>query len=71
MITSSNLSISSNQEVAQSEAKEFGRVIKDRNVQEIENFGNVLNEVNYRGKGKEVDAISSWLDSIFGKNHNS
>lgn len=71
MITSSNLSISSNQEEAQSEAEEFGRVIKDRNVQEIENFGNVLNEVNYHGKGKEIDSISSWLDSIFGKNCNS
>lgn len=70
IITSSNISISSNQDVAQEEAERVGRFLKERNIQEIRSFGNFLNKAACQEKEGEIAAISSWLDSIFGKGNN-
>lgn len=71
MITSSKISISSNQRVAEAEAEKFGLVLKERSVQEIRNFSNVLKKANIHERGGEIAAISSWLDRIFGNGNSS
>lgn len=58
--------MSSTQSVALAEAKKFGGIMKDRNVQEIAKFEMILNEAGYHEKAEEIAAISSWLDRIFG-----
>lgn len=71
IITSSKISISSNQDVAQEEAERVGRILKDRNIQEIGSFRDFLNKAACQEKGGKTVAVSSWLDRIFGNGNNS
>ena len=70
IITSSNISISSNQDVAQEEAERVGRFLNERKIQDIGSFKTFLNKAACEETGGEIAAISSWLDSIFGNGNN-
>ena len=64
-ITSSRVSLSSDEDSANTEREKFGAVLKDKKIHDIEDFNTVLNQVEH-GSLKEVSIISAWLNYIFG-----
>ena len=65
-IDSSAISISSDEDSANAETEKFDRVLKDKNIHDIDDFNNVLTQVEH-GALTEVLSISRWLNTMFGK----
>ena len=65
-IDSSRISLSSDEDSANAEREKFGQILKDRNIHDIDNFINVLKQVEQVSL-KEVSIISTWLNYVFGK----
>ena len=68
VIISSEISISTDQDVTHSEADILGKLIKDKTIQEIDDFETTLGQVSHRGSS-EVTAVSRWLNTMLGKRH--
>lgn len=66
VIDSSRISISSDEDSANTEREKFDQVLKDKSIHNIDNFNDVLNQIEY-GASTEVSSISRWLDTMFGK----
>lgn len=65
-IDSSRVSISSDENFAEAEREKFDQVLKDKNIHDIDDFNDVLNQVEH-GVSTEVSSISRWLNTMFGK----
>ena len=65
-IDSSRISLSSDKDSANAESDKFGQVLKDKNIHDIDDFNNVLKQVELDSL-KEVSIISTWLNHVFGK----
>ena len=65
-IDSSRISLSSDEDSANAESDKFGQVLKDKNIHDIDDFNNVLKQVELDSL-KEVSIISTWLNYVFGK----
>lgn len=65
-IDSSRISISSDEDSANAEREKFDKVLKDKCIHDIDNFNNILNQVE-SGALTEVSNISRWLNAMFGK----
>ena len=65
-VDSSRISISSDEDSANTEKEKFDRVLKDKKIHDIEDFNNVLNQVEH-GASTEVSNISRWINTMFGK----
>ena len=65
-IHSSRISLSSDEDSANAESEKFGQVLKDKNIHDIDDFNNVLKQVELESL-TEVSIISTWLNCIFGK----
>ena len=65
-IDSTAISISSDEDSANAEREKFDRVLKDKNIHDIDDFNNVLSQVEH-GALMEVSSISKWLNTMFGK----
>ena len=65
-IDSSRISLSSDEDSANAEREKFGQILKDKNIHDIDNFNNVLKQVEHVSL-KEVSIISTWLNYMFGK----
>lgn len=66
VVESSKISISSDEDSANTERKKFDHVLKDKNIHDIGDFNDVLNRVEH-GVSTEVSSISRWLNIMFGK----
>lgn len=66
VIDSTAISISSDEDSANAEREKFDRVLKDKNIHDIDDFNNVLSQVEH-GALMEVSSISKWLNTMFGK----
>ena len=66
VIDSSRISISSDEDSANTEREKFDQVLKDKSIHNIDNFNDVLNQIEH-GASTEVSSISRWLDTMFGK----
>lgn len=66
VIDSSRLSVSSDEDSASAEREKFDQVLKDKSIHDIDNFADVLNQVEH-GASKEVSSISRWLNTMLGK----
>ena len=65
-IDSSRISLSSDEDSAKAEREKFGQILKDKNIHDIDDFNNVLQQVEQVSL-KEVSIISTWLNNMFGK----
>lgn len=65
-ITSSKISISPDADIASAEAQTFDNTLKDKRIQDIDDFHHILNQANHQAPN-EVSAISRWLNEMFGK----
>ena len=65
-IDSSRISLSSDEDFANAERKRFGQFLKDKNIHDIDDFDNMLQQVEHI-PSKEVSIISTWLNYMFGK----
>ena len=65
-IECSRISVSANDDSANAERNKFDKVLKDRNIHDIDDFNNVLNQVEHSAL-TEVSGISRWLNTMFGK----
>lgn len=65
-IDSTAISISSDGDSANAEREKFDRVLKDKNIHDIDDFNNVLSQVEHDAL-MEVSSISKWLNTMFGK----
>ena len=65
-IDSSRISLSSDEDSANAEREKFGQILKDKNIHDIDDFNNVLQQVEHVSL-KEVSIISTWLNYMFGK----
>ena len=65
-IDSSRISLSSDEDSANAEREKFGQILKDKNIHDIDNFNNVLKQVEHVSL-REVSIISTWLNYVFGK----
>lgn len=65
-IDSTAISISSDDDSANAEREKFDRVLKGKNIHDIDGFNNVLSQVEH-GALMEVSSISKWLNTMFGK----
>lgn len=66
VIDSSRVSISSDEESAKAERERFDRVLKDKSVYDIDDFNDMLNQVEH-GASTEVSSVSRWINTMFGK----
>lgn len=66
VVESSKISISSDEDSANTERKKFDHVLKDKSIHDIDDFNDVLNRVEH-GVLTEVSSISRWLNIMFGK----
>ena len=66
IITSSKISVSSDEEAARVEAENFDQVLRDKSIQDITDFKDILETANHDGSA-EVSSISRWLNTMFGK----
>ncbi len=66
VIDSSRISLSSDEDSANAEKEKFDQVLKDKSIHDIENFNDVLNQVE-QGAPTDVSSISRWLNIMFGK----
>ena len=65
MIASSEISTSPDREAASAEARRIDAVMKDKEIQEIENFAKILNRACQK-ETSELSSISRWLNTMFG-----
>ena len=65
-IESSGISLSSEEDQANAEREKFDQVLRDKNIHDIDDFNNLLNQVGH-GALTEVSSISRWLNTMFGK----
>lgn len=65
-IDSSRISISSDEDSANAEREMFDQLLKDKNIHDIDDFNNILNQVEH-GALTEVSNVSRWLNAILGK----
>ena len=65
-VDTSRISISSDEDFANAESKEFDQLLKNESIHEIDNFNNLLNQVKLDDM-RHVAGISRWLNTVFGK----
>lgn len=66
VITSSKISLSALHDEAIDEVERFHTALKEKNIQEIHQFQNVLGAKDFP-RSEAVANMSSWLDAVFGK----
>ena len=65
-ITSTEISISSDPEVARAEAERFDKVLKGKDIQDISDFGATLGSVGHESLS-DISRIARWLNVMLGK----
>lgn len=65
-IISSAIALSSDGNIAKKEIERFDRVLKDKSIEGIRDFADVLSEAN-EDPSIGVYGISTWLNEMFGK----
>lgn len=66
IITSSRITLSSLNDVAEAQAEKFDQVLNGRAIRGVPRFEEILRNVDGTENIQEISAISTWLDAIFG-----
>jgi hypothetical protein len=66
IITSSRITLSFRNDVAEAQAEKFNHVLNGKAIQDIPRFKEMLRKADGTENIQEISAISTWLDAIFG-----